>query len=380
MRRSKHRPQRRYSRVIGVAVIIGLVVVGAGWWGGHKKAPAPSAPSAPTASLQTPTDPNPATAKQALATALPATQFTGVAAIYHHGKRIATLTRGEADRQRHEKNTVKTMFEIDSVQKSLTAGLVMQAVAAGKLDLHSLLSRYYPQITGANQITLRQMLDMTSGLTYHGSFLAPDYISDDVRIQRLIAHLGFDRQQYDHGVYQPANYVLLAGILEQATHKSYQQLFTDTYLNSLALPHTRFAYAKNQHNMATGYGWGSAGLADAPRIKTSDATKHQELGTGQIFMSIDDLYQAEQALVNGPLLSVKDSAWLFAPGSNTTYGGGLYQMPQYRFANGFGYGFQCFMRITQDGQDAVIVMANCNTPNQVLKNAADKLAGQWLRY
>ncbi|WP_461215412.1 serine hydrolase domain-containing protein [Lacticaseibacillus sp. GG6-2] len=373
MRRSKHRaPRRGYGWLIGAIIIIGLVVGVAGRYVLKKKAAAQPT----TTQVQHPLVA--AKAEQALLADLPPDQFSGVAAIYHDGKRIATLTRGQADRRHHVKNTMTTMFEIDSVQKALTAGLVMREVNAGKLSLNTALSRYYPQVPGATKITLRQMLDMTSGLVYHGNLSGPTYTNDAVRIQQLITHLSFDTRAYNHGGYQPANYILLAGILEQVTHKRYQQLFTATYMKQLKLQHTRFAYANNHQNMASGYGWGPNGLRDAPLIKTSNAAKHQELGTGQIFMNVDDLYHAEHALLNGPLLSIQDSAWLFAPGSNSTYGGGLYQMPQYRLSNGFGYGYECFLRISQDGQDAVVVMANGSTPKLQLKNDADKLAQQWV--
>lgn len=372
MRRSR-RPWP-LTRLIALTVIVGVVLIAAGWW--HRRqhaAPAPVTDDRIQQAISV------KAAQQALADALPADQFSGVAAIFHDGKRIATLTRGQADRKRHIKNTPATLFEIDSVQKSLTAGLIMREVVAGKLDLYTHLSRYYPQVPGAQQITLRQMLDMTSGLSFHGAYIDRTYTSDAERIRRLIPHLRFSQRQYNHGVYQPATYNLLAGILEQVTHKSYHELFTSTYTDELGLHHTRFAYAKKRTGMAQGYGWGPDGISDAPLVKTSAAVAHQELGTGQVFMNVDDLYHAESALLSGPLLDARPSAWLFAPGSMTTYGGGLYQLPQYRFANGFGYGFQCFLRITQNGQDAVIVLVNCNTPNHLVQTAADQLAQQWLK-
>ncbi|MDT7015597.1 serine hydrolase domain-containing protein [Latilactobacillus curvatus] len=52
-----------------------------------------------------------------------------------------------------------------SIQKSLTAALLMKQVQAGNIDLATPLSRYYPQIKEADQITLKMMVDMRSGLT-----------------------------------------------------------------------------------------------------------------------------------------------------------------------------------------------------------------------
>lgn len=367
------RGQQRIRRVGLIAagtllvVAVGIVVLYA-----HRTPPATAPGSQPTATT-------PQTAEAALRAALPPSRFSGVAAIYRNGQRIATLAQGEADRARHQPNSLHTMFEIDSVQKSLTAGLVMRAVVAKKLSLSAPLSDFYPQVPGATAITLRDMLNMTSGLQYHGSFATdPTYVDDSTTVRRLIAKLTYTTKAHGQWRYEPANYVLLAGIVAKVYNRSYQEAFTQAYMQGLGLAHTRFAYAADHRDMAQGYSWGKKGLSDAPLVKTPAHIQHQEFGTGQVFMRIDDLYHAESALLNGTLMPTGASAWLFAPGSLSTYGGGFYQQPQYRAANGYGYGFQCFVRITQSGRDAVIVMTNAGQANHQNQSAADALAQQWL--
>lgn len=320
----------------------------------------------------------PKKSRETLAHALPAKYFTGVAAIYSHNKRVAFLKRGLADRDKQLPNTADTMFEIDSVQKSLTAGLVMQAINRHQLKMDDKLARFYPAVPGAKQITIRELLDMTSGLTVQGSFYEPNYTDDASRVAGLIKKLRFIPSLHGVGRYQAAGYVLLAGILMQVTHQTYQTLITNAYIKPLGLKHTRFAYDFNQNGEARGYGWGKHGVADAKVFNTPAKLSRQELGTGQMFMSIDDLFTLQSALVSGRLLTPQGALWLYAPGSKSTYGGGLYANPIFRLSNGYGYGFQCFMRITPDGQNAVVVMANCSTPQHILEQASNRLAIAWL--
>ncbi|MFD1485477.1 serine hydrolase domain-containing protein [Lacticaseibacillus baoqingensis] len=320
------------------------------------------------------------TATRQLAQALPATAFSGTAIIVQNGRVIAQLSRGYADRKTQQPNTLKTLYEIDSVQKSLTAAMVMRQIQAGKLSMTTKLSRFYPNIPGANEITIQHLLDMTSGLSIQGQLVPSRSYGDAAVIANLRPHLRFVAKQLNLWHYQPANYMLLAGVLAQLDNVSYQELFMATYLQGLGLTQTRFAYAADQTDFAQGYGWGARGLADAPQINATVAQQHMELGTGQVMMSALDLYKAEAALQNGQLLTVASRAFLFAPGSAATYGGGLYQAPTgYRFANGSGYGFQCFLRISNDGRSAVVVMANCTPPNALVKNAADRLATEYVR-
>ncbi|MEJ1319195.1 serine hydrolase [Latilactobacillus sakei] len=111
--------------------------------------------------------------------------FSGTILIVRHNHVIYQGGRGYANSEQF--TTPKTTYQIGSVQKSLTAALVMKAVENGQLKLTDHLSRFYPQIPKANQITLQMMLDMRSGL-FETS--APKVVQTDAqRLQFAIKHL-----------------------------------------------------------------------------------------------------------------------------------------------------------------------------------------------
>lgn len=58
------------------------------------------------------------------------------------------------------------------------------------------------------------------------------------------------------------------------------------------------------------------------------------------------------------MLTKQSRQTLFIPASISTYGGGFYNNHQSHSANGWGYGFQSVVHISDDGQTAVVIMSN----------------------
>lgn len=296
--------------------------------------------------------------------------FGGTAIIVCNDRLIASYGHGQATP--HQRNQFNTAFEIDSLQKAVTATLVMQLVAQHQLSLQDQLYQFYPQVPGSRLITLRQLLDMTSGLVAQLPTNLTQWTSDQAFLNQQIQQLRFSSNLYGKWNYAPINYMLLSGILEQLTGKSYQQLLTQQIIRPLQLQQTNFAYALPPNlTAAAGY------TAQEQVIQTPIAQQHSELGTGQLFMSAWDLYRTEAAMLNGTLLNNASAAQLFVSGSASNYGGGFYQNDDLLRANGSGYGFQTFTRISRNGANAVIILSNHQPAADVdLRQIADQLAQQ----
>jgi D-alanyl-D-alanine carboxypeptidase len=107
-----------------------------------------------------------------------AQDFPGAAAAVVAGGRVVWVgTSGLADVRRRVPVRRDTQFAIGSVTKPFVAGLVVQLAASGALGLDDPLSRWLPHFRGARRMTLRQLLDQTSGLDDYvtdGRFLAAE--------------------------------------------------------------------------------------------------------------------------------------------------------------------------------------------------------------
>lgn len=288
--------------------------------------------------------------------------YSGTLLVVKDGKMVYQTSRGYSDFTNGVYNNSNTTYEVDSVQKSMTAAMIMQQVQKKKLRLSDKLHDFYPEIPGSKKITIRQMLDMTSGLTLRGN-VGPDKIMSDANIiDTDIGNIKFSKLLYNKWNYSAINFNLLSGILEQVTGKSYRKLFTETYIKKLKLKHTIFAYdEKPGIQKAVGYSNIdpiSSRLDYRNALYTKKSFEFDELGTGQIYMNAHDLYKVEKYILTGSLLTNKSRKALFTPGSVSTYGGGLYHGTNDNFANGWGYGFQTVVHMSNDGKNSVIVLEN----------------------
>jgi D-alanyl-D-alanine carboxypeptidase len=102
-------------------------------------------------------------------------EFSGAVLIAHHGKTLFEAAYGPADREKKIPNRISTRFNIGSINKSFTDNAVRILVAEGKLSLDDTIGKFlpdYPNKDAAAQVTVRHLLDMTSGI---GDFFGERY-------------------------------------------------------------------------------------------------------------------------------------------------------------------------------------------------------------
>lgn len=294
--------------------------------------------------------------------------FIGTVTIIKNNHLVYQQGFGYANHQSGLKNSGKIAYQIASIQKTMTAVLLLKTMISKKLSLNTPVSQFYPQIKNANQITLRNLLTMTSGIVSQKS------IKHSMKAEMLIRHT-VNQTQIDPrmiGVlhYQPLNYVLLAGIIQRENHTSYYHYFQQQIINRLKLRFTYFYqdFKNHQSIQAQGYHFQSK---DPYVIFHEDQTHYeQQLGTGNIYMTNGDLYLILRSFLNGSLLSSQQSNYLYSPGdTNSTYLSGLYSVRQrvpsllgmqyagYHF-HGIEFGFETVGDISKDGADAVILTSN----------------------
>src|SRR5579872_4221228 len=86
---------------------------------------------------------------------------------------------GLRDRAANLPVTAATVFPVGSITKQFTAACVMLLVQRGKLDLGARVSAYLPDAPHAREITVRELLDQTSGL--------PDYLDDKSLLASILS-------------------------------------------------------------------------------------------------------------------------------------------------------------------------------------------------
>jgi D-alanyl-D-alanine carboxypeptidase len=259
------------------------------------------------------------------------------AAVVIPGKGVWTGVSGVADLRTREPVRPQTMFEAGSITKTLIAALVLKLSERGVLRLDDPLSRWVPNFPNARRITLRMLLNHTSGTS---DFVdVPGFGSaqqQDPRARwapsRTLSYVpppsAPPGRQW---AYSSTNYILLGLVIERATHHGvarelHQRLFSRSSFPGLRLqgdepprPPTAVGYEDLDADPQL-----EATPNDPYVPSTSEATAAWT--AGGLLTTAEDLARAGDAIFRGPLLSTishrEMTRWVTA-GTPPQYGLGL---------------------------------------------------------
>ncbi|HYM83351.1 MAG TPA: serine hydrolase domain-containing protein [Candidatus Dormibacteraeota bacterium] len=199
--------------------------------------PSPTAPPLPVAKLQSALD------AWRTASATPGVSVT----IRWADGRSWTGTASVADAAHATPMTPDTAFCLASITKTFVAALAIQLVGERRLTLDAPVAPLLPGLGLDRRITLRMLLDHTSGLP--DIFMAPGIdralLAAPDRAWTLAASLAFDRRPRavpgTSWAYSNTNYLLLGVLLEKVTGQPFASLVRTRLLDPLGL---RSAYVQ----------------------------------------------------------------------------------------------------------------------------------------
>jgi D-alanyl-D-alanine carboxypeptidase len=117
-----------------------------------------------------------------------------------------------------------TRYAVGSISKQFTAAALLLAQEQGKVSLDDKISRYYPDLTRANEITIRQLLSHTSGYEDYApqDYMVPEW-TKPMDAGTILDRWAKKPLNFDPGTrwqYSNTNYVLAGKIFEKATGQS----------------------------------------------------------------------------------------------------------------------------------------------------------------
>lgn len=299
-----------------------------------------------------------------------ARHFIGTVTLVKNNHLVYQQGFGYANHAQGLVNSGKVTYQIASIQKSMTAVLLMKTAAEKHFSLDMPVSKFYPQIQGANKITLRNLLTMTSGIADQQPI--KESANDKQFLQYTIDKVRINPQMIGKLHYQPVNFVLLAGIIQRENHMSYYKYFEKNIIKPLGLRYSYFYQNMDKYRLvqAQGYHFNPKNLSAYVPFKEKRAGYDEQLGTGNLYMSNGDLYQTLRAFMDFQIITPHQTATLYSPGkTHSVYLAGLYLIRQkipellgqqyagYHF-HGTEYGFDTIGDISQNGADAVIFTSN----------------------
>jgi D-alanyl-D-alanine carboxypeptidase len=259
-------------------------------------------------------------------------------------------------------------YSIGSISKQFAAACVLLLQQDGKLSLDDHVARYLPDLTRADEVTIRELLSHTSG---YQDYWPQDYVPP-MMLQPVTATDIMDRWakkplDFDPGTsweYSNTNYVIAGAIVEKASGMPFMEFLRQRILAPLGMRSVLdIDVGRLTESDATGYLRYALGpLHPAPKEGAGWLFAAAELA-----MTASDLARWDISLIDGSLLApasyrALETEVLLANGVGTGYGlgvdVGLEGGHRVISHGGEVSGFTASNRVYPDDRAAVVVLTN----------------------
>lgn len=215
--------------------------------------------------------------------------------------------RGVSNLDTGEPMDRRNQTKIGSITKTMAGTIALQVIGegVGGLTLDSTIDRWYPDFPEASRITVRMLLNMSSGVADWGEAQLERICSDphlDITPDEVIAiGASLPREPYAPGegqTYSSMNTFILGRILEQVTGTDFTTLMDSRLLRPLGLDRTRFAPDGVLAPPLT-HGYTDFCPDMGARADSTDWSLHEAWAAGAAESTLDDLHTWSLALGEG---------------------------------------------------------------------------------
>lgn len=212
-------------------------------------------------------------------------------AIIRNGQVEYAKGYGMANMEYKIPNVSNSVFRIASTSKQFTAACIVLLEEQGKLSLEDSLSKFFPKFPDyANKITVRQLLNHTSGirdylqLTYLAGFNEDDFYTDKDVMNFLVNQKELNFLPGEEFLYSNSGYWLLSQIVLKVTGNSMAKFALENIFEPLKMNNTHFHDNNAQVvlNRATGY-------TPVDNHFEISMTQLEMIGDGGIFTTVEDM-------------------------------------------------------------------------------------------
>ena len=281
-------------------------------------------------------------------------------------------SKGAANSNKHIDNSVNTRFYIGGITKQFTATAVLMLSEKKKLSLDDTLDKYFPDYEAGGKVTVKQLLNMTSGInTYvlHNDITTPsnyligdldekvkednsakenkELILDWIFSQKLIFAPGtkFDESE--------SNYFLLGEIIEQASGMSYADYLKTAIFAPLGMGSSNF---EPDEKMALAY----------DKAANTKSLNYKGVGYSAFGMisNVSDLLKWTDGLLNNQVLAPASFKLMFSnqvsgiKDNKISYGFGVKMNGNTAFINGKYDAFGSILSYNTDKSEIFVSLTN----------------------
>lgn len=177
--------------------------------------------------------------------------------------KMYTFVSGTTALNGNEKITANNLFQIGSLTKTFISAVILQLAAEGKLNLNDTFEKWFPEYGRWQNITIQQLLNMSSGIYNYSDAIKWVDVKKDKRHWQPneLVDLAYKYKDYFRAGqgwrYSNTNYILAGMLIERVTAKRLAVVLNERLLSKLKLNNTfyvPYTYPKLiLERMALGY-------------------------------------------------------------------------------------------------------------------------------
>lgn len=241
--------------------------------------------------------------------------------VMQDGRIVLVKGYGMADLEDEEPVKANTIFRIGSNTKQFTAAMLLMLAERGQLSLSDPISKYFHDFPKADGITVRHLLNHTSGIhsyTDRAFWEAKSPLGARMwrehSMTELVAGIAAQDNLFDFPVgteyrYNNSAYVMAGALVEKLTGKSYAVALDEMIAKPLGLTDTAYDDERTiVRRRAKGYDLRNATLTNAAALSVSISG-----GGGGIRSTAADMLRWHEALLGGKLLKPASLALMLEP-------------------------------------------------------------------
>jgi CubicO group peptidase (beta-lactamase class C family) len=297
--------------------------------------------------------------------------FSGSILVAQDGEILLSKGYNFANWELKVPNSPNTKFRISSINKPITATLIMMLNERGVLDLDSLMCTYVPNCPEHwEDITIRNLLNHTSGIpeytTLPGAQADSRLPHNVIRLIELFRDVPLNFPPGESYQYSNSNYILLGAVIEGATNTVYRELLDQALLTPLEMENSGMDnHREILSERASGYQILGSVLENAPYMSMSNA-----YSTAGMYSTVEDLFRWDQALYSNQLLNEQSLESMYTPNFGADGSGGEYglgwQIDEYQGHRKVGHsgrinGFRTYLGRYIDDRITIILLSNIET-------------------
>ena len=251
-------------------------------------------------------------------------------AIVQDGQIVYTQAYGKARLEPAEAAEPAMRYSIGSISKQFTASAILLLQQQGKLSLGDPVSKYLPDLTRANEVTIRMLLSHTSG---YQDYWPEDYLMPPMRSPTTAEHIldtwGKKPLDFDPGTkwqYSNTNFVIAGRIVEMVSGEPLMQFLQEQVFKPLDM---KEVWNSDARKLGRPDAEGYIRYALGPLRPAPKEGRGWMFAAGELAMPAYDLAQWDISIMNRSLLQSSSYDEMFTPvllkdGSGSHYGLGLF--------------------------------------------------------